>query len=438
MIRPTDIELVRYCLDTARQAGAQKARATLSRSEEDLVATLNGEVDRVTHCADSSLSIALFVDGRFGNFSTNKLDRESLTSFIQKSVGIVRILSEDECRDLPDPQRCCKTAINGDELGCADPKRTEISPQMRSQAALAASVYGPEILSEEGEYTDSIYELLVMDTNGLCCRHRETSFDYAVELTIEHEGQRYSGYHWDSSSTFEGLDASSCGLKALDKARAQIGSSPAPSGKYNMVVASDVASKLISPVLRALNAFALQQNNSFLMESLDKQIFPEGMTLMDLPHIHGNCCSKLFDSEGVATKEAAIIDKGVVKQYFVNSYMSNKTGLAPSIEDATRPKLMPWPKAGSSREDLMELCGDGILVTEFNGGNSSSTSGDFSYGIEGFLFENGRIVRPVSEMLVTGNFIRLWSSLIAAADDARPCMSKLIPTLAFSNVDFSG
>ena len=41
-------------------------------------------------------------------------------------------------------------------------------------------------------------------------------------------------------------------------------------------------------------------------------------------------------------------------------------------------------------------------------------------------------------MLVTGNFLKLWDGLIAAGDDARPCMSKLIPTVGFAGVDFSG
>jgi len=86
----------------------------------------------------------------------------------------------------------------------------------------------------------------------------------------------------------------------------------------------------------------------------------------------------------------------------------------------------------------MKMCGDGILVTDFNGGNSNPVTGDFSYGIEGFLFKDGKISRPVSGMLVTGNFLNLWKGLIAAGDDARACMSKLIPTLAFADVDFSG
>ena len=205
-----------------------------------------------------------------------------------------------------------------------------------------------------------------------------------------------------------------------------------------MVVDSEVASKLVSPLLHALNAFSLQQNNSFLTGSLGKKMFPEGMTLMDFPRIPGQTCSKYFDSEGVATADAPIIEEGVVREYFVNSYMSLKMGVAPTVEAATRPKLMPWNGSGMRCDGILRLCGDGILVTDFNGGNCNQATGDFSYGIEGFLFRNGEIVRPVSGMLVTGNFLKLWDGLIAAGDDARPCMSKLIPTVGFAGVDFSG
>ena len=204
-----------------------------------------------------------------------------------------------------------------------------------------------------------------------------------------------------------------------------------------MVIDSEVASKMVSPILRALNGFAIQQNNSFLMDSLGKKLFPESMTIMDCPHIKGRTSSKLFDSEGVATTEHAIIEKGVIKEYFINSYMSRKLGMPQTTEDATSPKLMPTIP-GAGRDSIMKMCGSGILVTDFNGGNSNSVTGDFSYGIEGFLFKDGVAVRPVSEMLVTGNFLKLWDGFIASGDDARDCMSKLIPTLAFANVDFSG
>ena len=159
MISKSETEIVARALQTALEAGAQKARITYSKSEEDLVATLNGEVDKVTHCSDRSLSLALFADGRFGSFSTNNIEQAALDSFIRKAADIVRRIAPDPCRDLPDPSRCCREAVSGDELGLTDPERDKISPQMRIDAALASSVFGrgitlPEgcrIISEEGE-----------------------------------------------------------------------------------------------------------------------------------------------------------------------------------------------------------------------------------------------------------------------------------------------
>ena len=464
MITEKELQFVREALELARQAGAQKARATLSKSEEDLVATLDGEVDRVTHCADRSLSLALFVDGRFGSYSTNKLERSALEGFIRRAVAATRMVAGDPCRDLPDPARCCRDAVTGDELGLVDPSRDTLTPADRQQVALDASVFAAsfrgsqpsgeaaavstaqaktentdyQIISEEGEYSDSIYETVVMDTNGLCCAHSETSFDYGVEITVESDGEKYSGYWWDASSHRSELDAAACGRAALARAVAQIGSEPAPSGRYTAVIDAEMASKMVSPLLRALSGYSIQQNNSFLMDSLGQQRFPEGLTILDVPRIPGQTCSKYFDSEGVATAEAPIIERGVVREYFINTYMANKMGMAPTIEDATRPKVLPWPEAGLDRDAILRRCGSGILVTDFNGGNSNPVTGDFSYGIEGYLFEEGRIVRPVSGMLMTGNFLELWSRLVAAGDDARPCQTKLVPTLAFAEVDFSG
>lgn len=434
------MELADFCLETAKDKGATKARVTFSLSTEDLIATLNGEIDRITHCSDCSVSIALFVDGRFGSFSTNRLDHNSLEEFIGKSVNMTRMLEPDRFRDLPDPSRTEKEAVTGDELKLFDKEYLLMNPQRRKEMALKCSVFPSDgLVSEEGEYSDSVFETYVADTNGLRCLHRETSFDYGVEVTIEDAaGDKYSGYWWTSDSHFDGFHPEGCGMRALENARAQIGAEAVESGKYNMVIDSEVSSKVVSPILKAINAYSLQQKNSFLTDSLGKRIFPEGVTLVDDARLEGQTGSKLFDSEGVSTPSDTIIDKGVIKKYFVNTYMSGKTGMEATVEEATRPHLLPWPEKGLDRNDILRLCGDGILVTEFNGGNSNSATGNFSYGIEGFLFKDGKIARPVSGMLVTGNFISLWNGLIACGDDNRSCKSKLIPTLAFSNVDFSG
>lgn len=449
MLSQEEKTLARECLEMALECGAQKARVSFNKSSMDMVATLNGEVDKVTSCLDSSLEICLFVDGRFGSFSTNRTEKESLRGFISRAVRTVRMLAPDPCRDLPAPERVAKNAVTGRELAIYDPAILGMTAERRRQLALDAAVASSEgkgwkTVSEEGEYSDSCELSYIVDSQGLEALQCETCFDYGVETTIEDSaGDKYSAYWWTSSPFLSKFDASTCGKTALERAVAKIHPKRVRSGKYNMVVFEDVASKMVSPILNALGGYSVQQNNSFLMDSIGKQLFPKGMNLVDRPHIKGNTGSRLFDSEGVATKEHDIIREGVVQEFFLNTFTAAKLGMEPTVESAIRPALLPFSPAGPvpsgmGVDEILKLCGKGIFVTDFNGGNSNSATGDFSYGIEGFWFEDGKILKPVSEMLVTGNFITLWNNLLAAGDDSRQCKSKLIPTIAFKDVDFSG
>ena len=444
MIEDKELELARMVLDLAREEGAGWCRVVVSKSTSDLLDTLNGALDKVTHCLDKSLSLSLFIDGRFATFSTNRLDEKELAEFVHTGAHIARMMEKDPLRSLPNRERCCTKAIKGDELGLYDSEYDSLDSEKRKKMALSqCKVYGLKgenykVISEEGQYGDSEFDSITMDSEGLFCRHRETSFEYACEVTIEaSDGNKYSNYYWTTSPFLKDFNPSEISGTALKRAAAQIGSKPVKSGKRTMVVSTDTASKLLTPVLNALNGYSLQQNNSFLNGALGKKLFSEKFYLVDNPHRKGESGSRLFDSEGVATADMDIIRNGKVKTYFINTYISHKMGLPPTVEDSTRVRLLPTDK-GMSREELLAKCGDGILVTGFNGGNCNSATGDFSYGVEGFEFKDGKILGPINEMLITGNFLRLWSNLLYVADDTRPCMSKLVPSVAFADVDFSG
>ena len=475
MLTAEEILVAEKCLEKSLALGADKVRITLNKSLMELFGTLNGELDKVSHCLDRSISVCLFVDGKFGSFSTNRLVESELDDFLKKAIATVRMLAEDPCRDLPDPSRTAKNAVTGKELRLYDETYPALTSDERLKMAIEASIFkkhcGERLISEEGEYSDSIFDSLVLDSNGLRCRHTETSFEYGVEVTVQDaDGNRFSGYWWDATPMLKDLNIRDCGETAFKRAMSQIGPVKIESGKYSMVIDSEVASRLVTPVLNALGGYSLQQKNSFMLDSLGKKMFPEWLNIWDRPVSVGETGSRLFDSEGVATSETPIIENGVVKEYFVNTYISKKMGVDPTIEDATRPVVLPCfapsvaGKVTSSvaepveatgeddriadtsassvteaigKEELMRIVGDGILVTGFNGGNSNSATGDFSFGVEGFLFKDGKIVHPVREMLITGNLLTLWNNLLAAGNDARFCKSKLIPTLAFGNVDFS-
>ena len=453
MIVANEIELARYCIEFAIKSGASAARLSLNKNVMDAYTILNGELDKVSHSADRSIYLYLYVDGRYGTFSTNRLEKKELEDFISQAVVMVRMLGEDQLRRLPDADRTAKDAITGLELGLCDATYESYSSEERLERAKSMSrfkTYTPTteytVLSEECEYAESSDDTLLIDSQGFEGRHRETSFNCFSEITIQDkEGTRYSGYWWEASPSRASLEIGNCSAKALSRAAGQIGPQNRRSGRYKMVVDSTVASRLVSPILNALNASAIQQKMSFLEGSSGQKLFSEGLTICDLARTPGKAGSRMYDTEGVATADRTIIDNGTVREYFVSTYMAGKTGFAPTIEDISRPCLMPFvrgcelaeSKKDVSLKDILAICGNGIYVTGFNGGNCNPVTGDFSFGIEGFAFSKGKITHPVKEMLITGNIMTLWNSLVAAGSDARTSSRWQIPTLAFENVSFS-
>ena len=456
MITPNETRLAKHCISHATACGASAARVYLNKCVTDSYTILNGELDKVTHSADRSIYIYLYVDGRYGTFSTNRLEEKELEDFVEKAIEMVRMLGEDECRQLPDPSRTAKDAVTGLELGLYDSSYETLDSETRLANAHKLSIYNkiindPEkrpyrLISEECEYSCTSDESYTADSQGFEGRHSETAFGTFSEMTIQDmEGNRYSGYWWQATPAAAETDFENCGSMALERAVRQIGPKKRRSGKYRMVVDTSVASRLVSPILTALNSASIQQKMSFLEDSKDTTVFHKGMTLMDLARTPGKNGSRLFDTEGVATKDAPIIENGTVKQYFTNTYQALKMGIEPTIEDISRPCLMPYVKDEDllseekevSLKDILKLAGNGILVSGFNGGNCNPVTGDFSFGIEGFAFSKGKITHPVREMLITGNIVELWNSLLAAGSDARPSSRWQIPSLAFENVVFS-
>lgn len=452
MITEHEINIARHCITYALANGADAIRVSLNDSTMDSCTLLNGVLDKVTHAADRSIYLYVFADSRYGTFSTNRLEKEDLEKFIVQSIAMVRMLEEDKCRFLPSPDRTAKDARTGMELGLYDARYESSDSDSRLSRIKEMSIFANaagntySIISEECEYSESCDDNFVADSQGFEGRHTETCFSAFSEMTIQDsEGSKYSGFWWGSSFDMDGVDLKECAEKALERAVMQIGPKKRRSGHYRMVVDTNVATKLIAPILTALNAASIQQKISFLDGSVGKRMFPENMTLLDLARTPGKNGSRLFDTEGIATKDAPIIENGVVKQYFVNTYMSAKMGISPTIEGISRPCLMPFAKDKSlsskekalSLKDLLAMSGNGILVTGFNGGNCNPVTGDFSFGIEGFAFSRGKITHPVREMLITGNIMELWNSLTAVASDTRPSVRWQVGSLAFENVSFS-
>lgn len=79
-----------------------------------------------------------------------------------------------------------------------------------------------------------------------------------------------------------------------------------------------------------------------------------------------------------------------------------------------------------------------MVVTGFLGGNGNGLTGDFSYGVQGVLYEHGVSTKNFSEMNISGNVLEIFHQFLEAADDPYVYSSCRSPSLLFDAVQFSG
>lgn len=439
-------ETAQFALELSLKYGCQESRIITDINTQSSYTVRDDKLDRLNRSTGSSLFVQLYVDERFGNYSSNRTEPKELENFIKNAVTATRLIAADPFRSLP-PKELYYSGGRPDLKQCDD-SFDNISEKEKSGIAFdcASEMYGKDkrILSVNSEYGDNFDYTYMIDSQGFEGESRETIFTISAECSVKDKGDsRPESWWYESSILFKDLKTRGCGEKAMTRALARLLPKKMKSGKYSMVIENTVSGRIISPVLSALNGSAIQQNNSFLKDKLNTRVFPEDFYLSDKPHTIGAIGSRYFDGEGIATKEMNIIEAGVINCFFINSYYSKKLKMPITIEGPSRLICRGEGDcdifSGKKNIDyILKKTGKGIFVTGFNGGNTNSSTGDFSFGVQGFYFENGVIQHPIKEMNITGNIISLINSLIFTGDDPRESSRWQIPTLAFESVNFSG
>ena len=121
--------------------------------------------------------------------------------------------------------------------------------------------------------------------------------------------------------------------------------------------------------------------------------------------------------------------------YVSDTVFANKLGMKPTTQGIHH---LIMQSGNLSLPQLIAEAHNAILVTDFNGGNCDPTTGNFSYGIEGFLIKNGQIEQPVSGMNITGNILDVWQHVTSLGNDFDPWETELLPSIVFEDVSFGG
>jgi PmbA protein len=202
-----------------------------------------------------------------------------------------------------------------------------------------------------------------------------------------------------------------------------------------VLVENRVAGRLVRALTGPLGGRSLQQKQSFLEGKLGSQIASKLLTMTDDPHVVRGFGSRLYDGDGIATKKRAIIEKGILKSYYIDDYYGRKLKMDPTTGGSTN---LIFGLGTKSFDELVRDMRDGVVVTGFLGGNSNATTGDFSLGVQGFVVEKGKMTKPIAEVNMSGNQSGFWKKLAAVGADPYSYSSMRTPSLLFDAAEIAG
>jgi PmbA protein len=429
-------ELVDYALSQ----GCAQVRAEFNHIEHFTIDTHNHEVETLQQSTGVGLTLRLFVDGRYGSYSTNRMELGELRAFIDRAIHNTRLLEPDEARTLPDPARYYHPAPEGeaDLESCDEDIVTTPADEKKALALETANSTGQRdsrIISLDSSLMDRIGWQYLVDSQGFRGESRASICNLTSSVSLKGEGEsRPSGYESLLSVSYADLRrrmdrrAESLADSAHRRAYCKVGQRPIEPGFYNLIVEARVVGKLLDPLLDVLYGANIFQQRSFLAGKVGERVASPLLTLRDEPLRRGAIGSCYFDYEGVATEPFDIFRDGVLCTDFIDTYYAHKLQRTPTNSG---PCVLAMTPGERSQCKLMAFSERAIDITGFNGGNYNEVTGDFSFGIEGILIENGEMTTPVAGMNLTGNLLDLWQHLIEVGNETEQTALGFVPTLVF-------
>jgi PmbA protein len=425
-------------VELAQKAGAEDVWSTVSQSRDVQFEYRDGNLEKVKDTTSRSLAIRIYSGGRYSSHSTTDLHADRLQDFIAEAVAITGALEPDEYRRItPDELFAGRPA---DDLDLVDGNVQALDREQRVAwcKTLDESVHRHErVISATSGVYDGTRQSASASSNGFLGEQQSTYCWFGAEVTLRDQGDKRAedAFYAGGAHVSDLPDPAAVGGTALQRTLSRLDSEKGPTVKASMVVDSRAAASLIGRLLRPANARSVQQGRSFWAPLVGQQAFSDKLTIVDDPLIVRGLASRHYDREGISAKVLPIIEEGIVRNIYVDTYYGRKGEMAPTTGSPSNRVVTP---GSQSLEALFGEAGSGIYVTSWLGGNADSTTGDFSLGLRGHVIENGQVGRPVGEMNVTGNLRDLFARLVAVGNDPYPYSSTLAPSLVFADVDFSG
>ena len=396
-------DLARYVNKQAQAKGASESEVEIDVDSGTSVSVRLKELESVTLNNDKSLSITVYFGKKRGIATTSDFSKEAIESCLAAACDIAKFTGEDKAFGLASSKLYPKKDIELDLYHPFEDSQDAMIAKVLVVEKTALS-FDKRISNSEGANFSTSNNLFVQaNSNGFIGGFPSSRHTISCSVIAKDSSGMQRDYSYSNSRKISNLQSlEEIGETSAQRALNRLMPKPIKTGRYPVIFESQVATSLVSSIVSASSGSNQYRKTSFLLNSLDKKIASENLTINEDPYLrHGNATT-YFDGEGVYVKPRVVVDKGFLKGYFLSSYSARRLKMQTTGNAGGAHNLIASSSSHSFKE-LIKKMGRGLVVTELMGQGLNMVTGDYSRGVAGFWVEEGVIVHAVEEITIAGN-----------------------------------
>ncbi|MBI5209573.1 MAG: TldD/PmbA family protein [Elusimicrobia bacterium] len=415
-----------------KQSASLEAEVFLASGEDRGIELRNGVLESLQSVKSEGVGLRVLDGGRVGFASAGGMDLETVQGLYRKVAELMEHLEPDDKMGFPaaakdfSPEEAFEASLWDDSLFGG-----RLEGWQRRLGAVQARVMGGDkrirTVLRLG-YGESRGEVVVANTRGVAAYERGSSATVGLSVLAAGKDEELQvGAAFQSSRRKADLDLDRLADDGARRATSLLDARKLPGGRRAVVIDPWVAGELLDLVAELLCADSVQRGKSMLAGRIGRRIGSELVTIVDDPKIAGGIASSVYDDEGCPTVRKTMVERGVLRDYFYDTYTANKDG-RPSNASASRgsyrgipgpaPSNLHMAAGSTSREKVIADTNDGILVLDILGMHMvDPVAGEISVGVSGIAIEGGRLTHAVKGCMISGNILELLGGIDMVGDD---------------------
>ncbi len=420
-------------LDYAKKLHIDECEAVLVKKRILTVRITDSSIAEIKQNQDEYLGIRIIHEGKISTAQTSNLD--NVSKLVEQALQTTEFLKPIKYwKSLPPENKGSKSIEN-----LFDKKLVEISGIQATDLAqsMINAATQPKVSSISGSLNIVSENFEIANTSGLSCSDNATYISGTINADSE-GATSVSGIGQASCRTLRAFSAESVGADAAEMCVASINPIKPEAGEYSIIFDPYSVGELLAFVFASnFSLKVYSDKRSCFSEKLDSKISVEDFNLIDDAHAPEGLGSKPFDDEGVPTNSKHLIENGIFKNLYSDSFHAFKEGKE-SSGNASRPgspmgrnaEPIPIPSPHNlrisgnetSREDIIKDTKKGLLIGRLWYTYAvNPTRGDFSCtarsGIR--IIENGQIKSAGTSVRIVHNLPIMIKNISAIGNDSK-------------------